>query len=67
MDLENDNAERLQTRETLQVSQKRYHPLYENMLDGYAYCKMIYEDGQPKNFIFLNVNEAFKNLQDSGM
>ena len=62
VDLENDNAERLQTRETLQVSEKRYHPLYENMLDGYAYCKMIYEDGQPKNFIFLNVNEAFKKL-----
>jgi PAS domain S-box-containing protein len=39
-----------------------YGLLFENMLDGYAYCRMIYEDGQPQDFIYLAVNPAFETL-----
>ena len=32
------------------------------MLEGYAYCEMIYENGQPSDFIHFEVNNAFEKL-----
>ena len=32
------------------------------MLEGFAYCKMIYEAGEPSDFIYLDVNRAFEQL-----
>ncbi len=32
------------------------------MLEGYAYCEMIYENGQPSDFIYLEVNYAFEKM-----
>ena len=32
------------------------------MLDGYACCEMLYEDGKPHDFIYLDVNPAFERL-----
>ena len=32
------------------------------MLNGFAYCKMIYTDGQPPDFLYINVNKAFELL-----
>lgn len=44
-------------------SEDKYHILFSNMLDGFAYCKMIYdEDGEPEDFIYLEVNDAFEKL-----
>jgi signal transduction histidine kinase/DNA-binding response OmpR family regulator len=37
-------------------------PLFNSMREGYAYCKMIYEGGQPKDFVYLKVNTAFEQL-----
>lgn len=49
--------------EALQESEKRYHSLFENMLEGFAYCKMIYDgEGHPADFIYLDVNAAFERL-----
>ncbi|MDD4092123.1 MAG: diguanylate cyclase [Smithellaceae bacterium] len=49
--------------EALQESEMRYHSLFENMLEGFAYCKMIYDgDGHPVDFIYLDVNAAFERL-----
>jgi diguanylate cyclase (GGDEF)-like protein/PAS domain S-box-containing protein len=36
--------------------------LFEHMLEGFAYCKMIYEAGEPSDFIYLDVNNAFEQL-----
>ena len=33
--------------------------LLENMLNGIAFCKMIYENDQPVDFLFLFTNPAF--------
>ena len=33
--------------------------LLENMLNGVAFCKMIYENDQPVDFLFLFTNPAF--------
>ena len=44
-------------------NEKRYHSLFENMLNGFAYCRMIYdENGHPADFVYLDVNQAFENL-----
>ena len=32
------------------------------MLNGYAYCRMLFEAGEPRDFIYLNVNRAFETL-----
>lgn len=35
--------------------------LFENMMDGFSYHKMIYDcDGQPADYVFLEVNSAFE-------
>jgi PAS domain S-box-containing protein len=43
-------------------SEKLFRNLFENMLNGFAYCKMLHEDGQPLDFLYLNVNKSFSRL-----
>ncbi len=46
--------------EALRESEARYRSLFENMLNGYAYCKMIFAGDRPQDFIYLDVNKAFE-------
>ena len=39
-----------------------YRHLFENMLNGFAYCKMLFEQNQPQDFIYLKVNGTFEQL-----
>jgi diguanylate cyclase (GGDEF)-like protein/PAS domain S-box-containing protein len=39
-----------------------FRTLVEHMLNGVAYCKMIYRDGQPCDFVYLYTNSAFEQL-----
>jgi len=49
--------------EALVASEEKYRQLFENMLDGFAYCKMLYDDcGHPVDFIYLDTNSAFEHL-----
>jgi signal transduction histidine kinase len=32
------------------------------MIEGFAYCKMVFENGKPQDFIYLLVNHAFETL-----
>jgi len=48
--------------DTLLMSEKLYSSLFENMLNGFAYCKMIFDNDQPQDFIYLDVNTAFGAL-----
>jgi two-component system CheB/CheR fusion protein len=57
-----DVTKRRQAEEALRESEKRYRSLFENMLNGFAYCKMLFEDGRPLDFIYLEVNSAFEKL-----
>ena len=44
-------------------SEEKYRSLFDNMLEGFAYCRMLYDDtGQPSDFIYLNVNPAFDRI-----
>jgi PAS domain S-box-containing protein len=56
-------AERKRAEEALLRSEQHYRSLFENMLDGFAYCKMLFDDrGRPIDFIYLEVNSAFEGL-----
>jgi two-component system cell cycle sensor histidine kinase/response regulator CckA len=46
----------------LKQSEQRYHSLFANMLEGYAYCRMLYDGGVPRDFVYLDVNSAFGKL-----
>jgi len=57
-----DITARKRAEQALSESEKLYRSLFENMLNGFAYCQMIFEQGQPQDFIYLNVNDAFETL-----
>src|ERR1022692_2391893 len=44
-------------------SERRYRSLFENMLEGVAYCETLFDDrGRPIDFVYLDVNNAFGTL-----
>jgi PAS domain S-box-containing protein len=51
------------TEDALRESEARYGMLFASMLDGFAYCQMLYdEQGRPDDFVYLSVNPAFEKL-----
>jgi len=51
------------TKEALRESEERYQALFGTMLEGFAYCQMLYdEDGRPVDWVYLAVNSAFGTL-----
>ena len=56
-------ADSLQERgEALRQSEEHYRSLFDNMLNGYAYCRMHFEDHRPVDWTCLSVNQAFEVL-----
>ena len=53
---------RLKAEAALRDSEEHYRSLFENMLNGFAYCRMHFEDGRPVDFTYLSVNRAFEAL-----
>ncbi|SHK16055.1 PAS domain S-box-containing protein/diguanylate cyclase (GGDEF) domain-containing protein [Geosporobacter subterraneus DSM 17957] len=51
---------------TIQIkdhNEHRYKALIENMLDGFAYHKIVFdENGNPIDYVFLEINDAFEKL-----
>ncbi|PPQ28111.1 hypothetical protein CCR94_18605 [Rhodoblastus sphagnicola] len=50
-------------RKRAEDAEERFRALFENMQDGCAYCRMVYdESGQPVDFVPLAANPAFYRL-----
>lgn len=44
-------------------SELQYRRLFENMINGFAFCRMIFDENrQPVDFVYLKVNGAFEKL-----
>ncbi len=53
----------MNTEEKLRASEERYHSLFSNMIDGFAFCKMIFDDkNNPVDFVYLEINDAFMRI-----
>jgi PAS domain S-box-containing protein len=57
-----DVTDKRRAQQALKQSEEHYRSLFDNMLNGYAYCRMLFENDQPEDFIYLSVNCAFENL-----
>ena len=57
-----DITARKRAEEELRQSEAQYRGLFEHMLNGFAYCKMLYENDRPHDFVYIQVNEAFEKL-----
>jgi PAS domain S-box-containing protein len=55
--------ERKRTEKIIQKSKKLYQNLFMNMLDGFAFCQMLFDPhGIPEDFVYLEINGAFECL-----
>ncbi|MDO8991278.1 MAG: EAL domain-containing protein [Sideroxyarcus sp.] len=48
--------------EAVRRSEASYRALFENMLEGYSRHRLIFENGRPVDYIFLDINQAFEKL-----
>jgi PAS domain S-box-containing protein len=55
-----DVTERKSKEAALEESRTRRRSLFDNMLEGYVYCRLLYnERGQAGDYIYLETNDAF--------
>ncbi len=62
-DYEPDGVHASGNRPELGAAYRRLRLLFDHMLEGYAYCRMLYDaDGHPEDFVYVDVNGAFGPL-----
>jgi PAS domain S-box-containing protein len=57
-----DVTQRKEAEQELRAGAEFHRSLFENMLNGLAYCRMLYKDGKPIDFVYLAVNDAFESI-----
>jgi PAS domain S-box-containing protein len=57
-----DVTERKKMEDALRQSELHYGSLFANMLEGFACCQLIYQEGHPVDFIYLSVNKSFERI-----
>lgn len=55
--------EKEEAKKAMRFSDEKYDRLFDNMLEGFAYCEMIYDDNnRPMDWIYLETNKALEVL-----
>ncbi|MEI6796557.1 MAG: PAS domain S-box protein [Methanomassiliicoccales archaeon] len=58
-----DITRQKQAEEALRDSEDKFSTLFDKMLEGFAYCRMLFdENGIPEDFVHLTVNSAFDQI-----
>ncbi|HWQ21768.1 MAG TPA: PAS domain S-box protein [Clostridia bacterium] len=58
-----DITDRTRVEAGLRESERRYHLLFDNMVNGFALHEMLYDErGNPVDYRFLEANQAFERL-----
>jgi PAS domain S-box-containing protein len=57
-----DITQHRRVEEELRSSERRAQLLFQNMLNGYALCRMLFDGERPRDFVYLDVNQAFEKL-----
>ncbi len=50
----------------LQASEQRYRSLFEHLEEGFAHCRLILEDGEPRDYLYLATNPAYHRITGLG-
>ena len=49
--------------QSIKENEEKYRSLFQNMLNGFAYCKIITDEkSEPVDFAYLEVNDAFEKI-----
>ncbi len=57
------NPDCMSAEEKLRASEERYHSLFAHMMDGFAFCRMIFDnENNPLDFVYLEVNDNFEKI-----
>jgi len=57
------SIERKINEQALKESELKYRDLFENILEGYAHCRVFFDDrNDPVDFSFIEVNDSFEKL-----
>jgi PAS domain S-box-containing protein len=59
------NDDPLESSDTLtgySMTEEMYRSVFANMLNGFAFCRMLYENEHPADILIINVNNAFTTL-----
>jgi len=54
--------EHAQANALISAVEERYRHLFDNMQEGFAYCRMIYNEDGPLDFMYISINSAFETL-----
>ncbi len=58
-----DIDDRKKAEEEIRKSEEEYSSLFSNMIDGFAYCQMIFDEvGKPIDFVYLQINDEFERI-----
>ncbi len=58
-----DITKQKKVEEALKKSEEEFSSLFDNMLNGFAYCQMKFDaTGKPVDFVYLQINQAFEKI-----